>query len=96
MELLIRIEGMKRVGDALLLAISRGYVRIVEEILSHPAFEQRDLLVSHPCEQQVLAATGSVYLFIHRHFLSSFYFNVATDILSRVYPLLLHTASKQS
>ncbi|MCI4387979.1 hypothetical protein PGIGA_G00080220 [Pangasianodon gigas] len=38
-ELLLKKEGLARVGDALLLAISKGYVRIVEAILAHPAFE---------------------------------------------------------
>ncbi|KAI5624533.1 transient receptor potential cation channel, subfamily C, member 7a, partial [Silurus asotus] len=38
-ELLLKREGLARVGDALLLAISKGYVRIVEVILAHPAFE---------------------------------------------------------
>ncbi|XP_062870807.1 short transient receptor potential channel 7-like [Trichomycterus rosablanca] len=38
-ELLLKREGLARVGDALLLAISKGYVRIVEAILAHPAFE---------------------------------------------------------
>ncbi|XP_066507248.1 short transient receptor potential channel 7-like [Hoplias malabaricus] len=38
-ELLLKKEGLARVGDALLLAISKGYVRIVEAILAHPEFE---------------------------------------------------------
>ncbi|XP_027014425.1 short transient receptor potential channel 7-like [Tachysurus fulvidraco] len=38
-ELLLKKECLARVGDALLLAISKGYVRIVEAILAHPAFE---------------------------------------------------------
>ncbi len=38
-ELLLKKEGLARVGDALLLAISKGYMRIVEAILAHPAFE---------------------------------------------------------
>ncbi|XP_059378007.1 short transient receptor potential channel 7-like [Carassius carassius] len=37
-ELLLKKDGMARIGDALLLAISKGYVRIVEAILAHPAF----------------------------------------------------------
>uniref|UniRef100_A0A8C9RC16 Transient receptor potential cation channel subfamily C member 7 n=1 Tax=Scleropages formosus TaxID=113540 RepID=A0A8C9RC16_SCLFO len=37
-ELLLQHDGLSRVGDALLLAISKGYVRIVEAILAHPAF----------------------------------------------------------
>ncbi|XP_077589652.1 short transient receptor potential channel 7b [Stigmatopora nigra] len=37
-ELLLRKDGLARIGDGLLLAISKGYVRIVEAILGHPAF----------------------------------------------------------
>jgi len=32
---------MSRIGDALLLAISRGYLRIVEAILNHPSVQNR-------------------------------------------------------
>ncbi|KAK2904159.1 short transient receptor potential channel 7-like [Channa argus] len=37
-ELLLKKSGLARIGDGLLLAISKGYVRIVEAILAHPAF----------------------------------------------------------
>lgn len=37
-ELLLKKDGLARIGDGLLLAISKGYVRIVEAILAHPAF----------------------------------------------------------
>ncbi|XP_074087637.1 short transient receptor potential channel 3 [Macrotis lagotis] len=37
-ELLLRKEHLGRIGDALLLAISKGYVRIVEALLGHPGF----------------------------------------------------------
>ncbi|XP_032812352.1 short transient receptor potential channel 7-like [Petromyzon marinus] len=47
-ELLLKQEGLARVGDALLLAISKGYVRIVEAILSHPAFAGGRRLAPRP------------------------------------------------
>ncbi|XP_034024369.1 short transient receptor potential channel 6 [Thalassophryne amazonica] len=37
-ELLLKNRELARIGDALLLAISKGYISIVESILSHPAF----------------------------------------------------------
>lgn len=37
-KLLLGQKDLTRVGDALLLAISKGYIRIVEAILSHQAF----------------------------------------------------------
>ncbi|KAA0703875.1 Short transient receptor potential channel 7 [Triplophysa tibetana] len=51
-ELLLKKEGLARVGDALLLAISKGYVRIVEAILAHPAFEGGLRLTLSPLEQE--------------------------------------------
>ncbi|XP_062393394.1 short transient receptor potential channel 7-like [Sardina pilchardus] len=51
-ELLLKREGLARVGDALLLAISKGYVRIVEAILAHPAFEGGLRLTLSPLEQE--------------------------------------------
>ncbi|XP_069874455.1 short transient receptor potential channel 6 isoform X1 [Dipodomys merriami] len=47
-ELLLRQEPLARVGDALLLAISKGYVRIVEALLGHPAFAQGRRLAGSP------------------------------------------------
>ncbi|XP_029074844.1 short transient receptor potential channel 7 isoform X2 [Monodon monoceros] len=52
-ELLLKKENLARVGDALLLAISKGYVRIVEAILSHPAFAQGQRLTLSPLEQEL-------------------------------------------
>uniref|UniRef100_A0AC11BFL6 Transient receptor potential cation channel subfamily C member 7 n=1 Tax=Ovis aries TaxID=9940 RepID=A0AC11BFL6_SHEEP len=52
-ELLLKKENLARVGDALLLAISKGYVRIVEAILSHPAFAQGQRLALSPLEQEL-------------------------------------------
>uniref|UniRef100_A0A8C5K0G7 Transient receptor potential cation channel, subfamily C, member 7 n=1 Tax=Jaculus jaculus TaxID=51337 RepID=A0A8C5K0G7_JACJA len=52
-ELLLKKENMARVGDALLLAISKGYVRIVEAILNHPAFAQGQRLTLSPLEQEL-------------------------------------------
>ncbi|KAL2094494.1 hypothetical protein ACEWY4_009213 [Coilia grayii] len=54
-ELLLKKEGLARVGDALLLAISKGYVRIVEAILAHPAFEGGLRLTLSPLEQELRA-----------------------------------------
>ncbi|XP_077103360.1 short transient receptor potential channel 7b [Siphateles boraxobius] len=52
-ELLLKRDGMARVGDALLLAISKGYVRIVEAILAHPAFAGGLRLTLSPLEQEL-------------------------------------------
>ncbi|XP_066133248.1 short transient receptor potential channel 7 [Saccopteryx bilineata] len=52
-ELLLKKENLARVGDALLLAISKGYVRIVEAILSHPAFARGQRLTLSPLEQEL-------------------------------------------
>ncbi|XP_048058547.1 short transient receptor potential channel 7 [Megalobrama amblycephala] len=52
-ELLLKKDGMARVGDALLLAISKGYVRIVEAILAHPAFAGGLRLTLSPLEQEL-------------------------------------------
>lgn len=51
-ELLLRRENLARVGDALLLAISKGYVRIVEALLGHPSFAGGERLTRSPCELQ--------------------------------------------
>uniref|UniRef100_A0AAY4E7T6 Transient receptor ion channel domain-containing protein n=1 Tax=Denticeps clupeoides TaxID=299321 RepID=A0AAY4E7T6_9TELE len=51
-ELLLRRDNLARIGDALLLAISKGYVRIVEAILSHPSFFTSERLTRSPCELQ--------------------------------------------
>uniref|UniRef100_A0A671QCV6 Transient receptor potential cation channel, subfamily C, member 7a n=1 Tax=Sinocyclocheilus anshuiensis TaxID=1608454 RepID=A0A671QCV6_9TELE len=52
-ELLLKKEGLARVGDALLLAISKGYMRIVEAIVAHPASEGGLRLTLCPLEQQL-------------------------------------------
>ncbi|KAF6281495.1 transient receptor potential cation channel subfamily C member 7 [Rhinolophus ferrumequinum] len=52
-ELLLKKENLARIGDALLLAISKGYVRIVEAILGHPAFAQGQRLTLSPLEQEL-------------------------------------------
>uniref|UniRef100_A0A8C7BBJ8 Transient receptor potential cation channel subfamily C member 7 n=1 Tax=Neovison vison TaxID=452646 RepID=A0A8C7BBJ8_NEOVI len=52
-ELLLKKENLARVGDALLLAISKGYVRIVEAILNHPGFAASKRLTLSPCEQEL-------------------------------------------
>nr|XP_015205154.1 PREDICTED: short transient receptor potential channel 7 isoform X2 [Lepisosteus oculatus] len=52
-ELLLKKDNLARVGDALLLAISKGYVRIVEAILNHPAFAGGLRLTLSPLEQEL-------------------------------------------
>ncbi|KAL6060424.1 hypothetical protein STEG23_022632, partial [Scotinomys teguina] len=52
-ELLLKKENLARIGDALLLAISKGYVRIVEAILGHPGFAASRRLTLSPCEQEL-------------------------------------------
>uniref|UniRef100_A0A8C9WFW1 Transient receptor potential cation channel, subfamily C, member 3 n=1 Tax=Scleropages formosus TaxID=113540 RepID=A0A8C9WFW1_SCLFO len=49
-ELLLKHDNLARIGDALLLAISKGYVRIVEAILNHPSFATGDRLTQSPRE----------------------------------------------
>uniref|UniRef100_A0A8C8Z8W5 Transient receptor potential cation channel subfamily C member 3 n=1 Tax=Prolemur simus TaxID=1328070 RepID=A0A8C8Z8W5_PROSS len=52
-ELLLKKENLARIGDALLLAISKGYVRIVEAILNHPGFAASKRLTLSPSEQEL-------------------------------------------
>uniref|UniRef100_A0A4W3HDJ9 Transient receptor potential cation channel, subfamily C, member 7a n=1 Tax=Callorhinchus milii TaxID=7868 RepID=A0A4W3HDJ9_CALMI len=52
-ELLLKKEHLARIGDGLLLAISKGYVRIVEAILNHSAFAQGHRLAISPLEQEL-------------------------------------------
>ncbi|XP_043554350.1 short transient receptor potential channel 6-like isoform X4 [Chiloscyllium plagiosum] len=47
-ELLLKIDNLSRVGDGLLLAISKGYVRIVEAILNHHLFATMHTLALSP------------------------------------------------
>nr|DBA32495.1 TPA: hypothetical protein GDO54_000283 [Pyxicephalus adspersus] len=51
-ELLLKKENLSRVGDALLLAISKGYVRIVEAILGHPSFAEGKRLTTSPSQSE--------------------------------------------
>uniref|UniRef100_A0A672QT48 Short transient receptor potential channel 3 n=1 Tax=Sinocyclocheilus grahami TaxID=75366 RepID=A0A672QT48_SINGR len=51
-ELLLQRDNLARVGDALLLAISKGYMRIVEALLAHPSFAGGERLTRSPCELQ--------------------------------------------
>uniref|UniRef100_K7G1L8 Transient receptor potential cation channel subfamily C member 6 n=1 Tax=Pelodiscus sinensis TaxID=13735 RepID=K7G1L8_PELSI len=51
-ELLLKKLNLSRVGDALLLAISKGYVRIVEAILNHPAFAEGKRLALSPSQSE--------------------------------------------
>uniref|UniRef100_A0A8B9FJB2 Transient receptor potential cation channel subfamily C member 6 n=1 Tax=Amazona collaria TaxID=241587 RepID=A0A8B9FJB2_9PSIT len=52
-ELLLKKENLSRIGDALLLAISKGYVRIVEAILNHPAFAEGKRLTLSPSQSEL-------------------------------------------
>ncbi|KAM7398989.1 hypothetical protein PAMP_018286 [Pampus punctatissimus] len=49
-KLLLRKKHLARIGDALLLAISKGYVRIVEAILGHQAFADGQRLINSPSQ----------------------------------------------
>lgn len=49
-QLLLEKEDLSRIGDALLLAISKGYIRIVEAILGHQAFADGQRLTNSPSQ----------------------------------------------
>ncbi|XP_051956110.1 short transient receptor potential channel 6-like [Xyrauchen texanus] len=49
-ELLLKKDNLSRIGDALLLAISKGYTRIVDAILSHKAFADSKRLTASPSQ----------------------------------------------
>lgn len=51
-ELLLRRDNLTRIGDALLLAISKGYTRIVEVILSHNVYTDPQILTSSPGQRE--------------------------------------------
>ncbi|XP_072550856.1 short transient receptor potential channel 6 [Salminus brasiliensis] len=51
-ELLLKKENLARIGDALLLAISKGYIRIVEAILAHQAFADTSKLTNSPLQSE--------------------------------------------
>lgn len=51
-KLLLKQKDLARIGDALLLAISKGYVRIVEAILSHEAFADGQRLTNSPSQAE--------------------------------------------
>ncbi|XP_041864348.1 short transient receptor potential channel 6a isoform X2 [Melanotaenia boesemani] len=53
-ELLLGRADLARVGDALLLAISKGYVRITEALLSHPSFRGAHRLTASPSQADML------------------------------------------
>ncbi|XP_040907234.1 short transient receptor potential channel 6a isoform X2 [Toxotes jaculatrix] len=53
-ELLLGRTDLARVGDALLLAISKGYVRITEALLSHPSFRDANRLTASPAQAGML------------------------------------------
>ncbi|XP_038129897.1 short transient receptor potential channel 6a isoform X1 [Cyprinodon tularosa] len=53
-ELLLGRADLARVGDALLLAISKGYVRITEALLSHPSFRDANRLTASPAQVDML------------------------------------------
>uniref|UniRef100_A0A3B4ARQ1 Transient receptor ion channel domain-containing protein n=1 Tax=Periophthalmus magnuspinnatus TaxID=409849 RepID=A0A3B4ARQ1_9GOBI len=49
-KLLLKKKKLARIGDAVLLAISKGYIHIVEEILSHQAFADGFMLTHSPSQ----------------------------------------------
>uniref|UniRef100_A0A672FIA3 Transient receptor potential cation channel subfamily C member 6 n=1 Tax=Salarias fasciatus TaxID=181472 RepID=A0A672FIA3_SALFA len=49
-KLLLKKKDLSRIGDALLLAISKGYIRLVEAILSHEALEDGQRLSNSPSQ----------------------------------------------
>ncbi|XP_014904659.1 short transient receptor potential channel 6-like [Poecilia latipinna] len=51
-KLLLKRKELAKVGDALLLAISKGYIRIVEAILSHEAFTDGQRLTNNPSHDE--------------------------------------------
>ncbi|XP_041850473.1 short transient receptor potential channel 6 isoform X2 [Melanotaenia boesemani] len=51
-KLLLKEKDLARIGDALLLAISKGYIRIVEAILSHEAFADGQRLTNSPSQAE--------------------------------------------
>ncbi|KAM6933342.1 short transient receptor potential channel 6 [Xenentodon cancila] len=51
-KLLLKQRDLARIGDALLLAISKGYIRIVEAILSHEAFADSQRLTNSPSQAE--------------------------------------------
>lgn len=51
-KLLLRKKDLARIGDALLLAISKGYIRIVEAILTHQAFADSQRLTNSPSQAE--------------------------------------------
>ncbi|XP_008276990.1 short transient receptor potential channel 6a [Stegastes partitus] len=53
-ELLLGRADLARVGDALLLAISKGYVRITEALLNHPSFRDAHRLTASPAQADML------------------------------------------
>ncbi|XP_071378035.1 short transient receptor potential channel 6a [Centroberyx affinis] len=53
-ELLLGRAELARVGDALLLAISKGYVRITEALLAHPSFRDARRLTASPAQADML------------------------------------------
>ncbi|CAK8697070.1 unnamed protein product [Clavelina lepadiformis] len=62
-EILIKQPTMARIGDALLLAISRGYLRIVETILNHSSFDRHDRLTRSPSEQKAFNQDTDFYAY---------------------------------
>jgi len=65
-ESLLLQPNTQRIGDALLLAISKGYVRITETLLNHPAFSEKHkrfggLLNTSPTTEQLEGDIAEFY-----------------------------------
>uniref|UniRef100_A0A672QTG6 Transient receptor potential cation channel, subfamily C, member 6b n=1 Tax=Sinocyclocheilus grahami TaxID=75366 RepID=A0A672QTG6_SINGR len=65
-ELLLKQENLARIGDALLLAISKGYIRIVEAILEDFfAYDEDGTRFSHDITPIILASHCHEYEIVH-------------------------------
>ncbi|CBY12096.1 unnamed protein product [Oikopleura dioica] len=62
-ETLLAQPKIKRIGDALMLSISKGYDRIVEAILSHDDFKVEDRLTISPAEQRRRSLDSDFYTY---------------------------------
>uniref|UniRef100_H2ZES4 Transient receptor ion channel domain-containing protein n=1 Tax=Ciona savignyi TaxID=51511 RepID=H2ZES4_CIOSA len=78
-ELLTQGKSMSRIGDALLLAISKGYLRIAELLMNHPSFRVNQRLTKSPGELMLLDPESDFYS----------YDNDGTRFSSDITPIIL-------
>ncbi|XP_078481613.1 short transient receptor potential channel 7-like isoform X3 [Ciona intestinalis] len=62
-EHLIKQPSMARIGDALLLAISKGYLRIAEVLMNHPSFCVNQRLTTSPGELILIDPNSDFYAY---------------------------------